>query len=66
MVKSFGRERVLDGVDLTVPAGAITVLLGPSGAGKTVTISHVVGPSAPIAAPSTSATATSSRSATQS
>jgi phospholipid/cholesterol/gamma-HCH transport system ATP-binding protein len=41
--KSFGRERVLDGVDLTVPAGAITVLLGPSGAGKTVTISHVVG-----------------------
>ena len=43
VVKSFGRERVLDGVDLTVPAGAITVLLGPSGAGKTVTISHVVG-----------------------
>jgi len=42
-MKSFGRERVLDGVDLTVPAGAITVLLGPSGAGKTVTISHVVG-----------------------
>jgi phospholipid/cholesterol/gamma-HCH transport system ATP-binding protein len=43
VVKSFGRERVLDGVDLTIPAGAITVLLGPSGAGKTVTISHVVG-----------------------
>ena len=43
VVKSFGRDRVLDGVDLTVPAGAITVLLGPSGAGKTVTISHVVG-----------------------
>ena len=43
VVKSFGRERVLDGVDLTVPAGAITVLLGPSGAGKTVTISHMVG-----------------------
>jgi phospholipid/cholesterol/gamma-HCH transport system ATP-binding protein len=43
VMKSFGRERVLDGVDLTVPAGAITVLLGPSGAGKTVTISHMVG-----------------------
>ncbi|HEX5955097.1 MAG TPA: ATP-binding cassette domain-containing protein [Solirubrobacterales bacterium] len=43
VVKSFGRERVLDGVDLTIPAGAITVLLGPSGAGKTATISHVVG-----------------------
>jgi phospholipid/cholesterol/gamma-HCH transport system ATP-binding protein len=43
VVKSFGSERVLDGVDLTVPAGAITVLLGPSGAGKTVTISHIIG-----------------------
>lgn len=43
VVKSFGPERVLDGVTLTVPAGEITVLLGPSGAGKTVTISHVVG-----------------------
>jgi len=26
-----------------VPAGAITVLLGPSGAGKTVTIKHILG-----------------------
>jgi phospholipid/cholesterol/gamma-HCH transport system ATP-binding protein len=43
VAKTFGSERVLDGVDLAVPAGAITVLLGPSGAGKTVTISHVVG-----------------------
>jgi phospholipid/cholesterol/gamma-HCH transport system ATP-binding protein len=43
VVKRFGSDRVLDGVNLTVPAGAITVLLGPSGAGKTVTISHVIG-----------------------
>jgi phospholipid/cholesterol/gamma-HCH transport system ATP-binding protein len=43
VVKRFGSERVLDGVDLTVPAGAITVLLGPSGAGKTVTIKHILG-----------------------
>lgn len=43
VVKRFGRERVLDGVDLAVPAGAITVLLGPSGAGKTVTIKHILG-----------------------
>jgi ABC-type transporter Mla maintaining outer membrane lipid asymmetry ATPase subunit MlaF len=34
VVKSFGRERVLDGVDLTIPAGAITVLLGPSDPGR--------------------------------
>ena len=43
LVKSFGSVRALDGVDLTVPRGAITVLLGPSGAGKTVTIRHIVG-----------------------
>jgi phospholipid/cholesterol/gamma-HCH transport system ATP-binding protein len=43
VVKEFGSERVLDRVDLRVPRGAITVLLGPSGAGKTVTIQHVVG-----------------------
>ena len=43
VVKRFGSETVLDDVDMRVPAGAITVLLGPSGAGKTVTIKHVLG-----------------------
>jgi len=43
LVRTFGSERVLDGVDLVVPAGATTVLLGPSGAGKTVTIRHILG-----------------------
>ncbi len=43
VVKRFGSEQILHGVDLSVPAGEITVLLGPSGAGKTVTISHIVG-----------------------
>jgi phospholipid/cholesterol/gamma-HCH transport system ATP-binding protein len=43
VVKRFGSERALDGVDLAVPRGAITVLLGPSGAGKTVTVNHIVG-----------------------
>ena len=41
--KRFGKAEVLHGVDLSVPTGEITVLLGPSGAGKTVTINHVVG-----------------------
>ena len=41
--KDFGSARILDGVDLTVPRGEITVLLGPSGAGKTVTIKHILG-----------------------
>ncbi len=43
VVKDFQGVRVLDGVDLVVPSGAITVLIGPSGAGKTVTINHIVG-----------------------
>jgi ABC-2 type transport system ATP-binding protein len=36
--KSFGDKRVLDGIDLTVPAGAIFALLGPNGAGKTTMV----------------------------
>jgi phospholipid/cholesterol/gamma-HCH transport system ATP-binding protein len=43
VVKRFGPKVVLDGVDFEVPRGEVTVLLGPSGAGKTVTINHVVG-----------------------
>ena len=36
--KAFGAKTVLDGVDLTVPAGQIFALLGPNGAGKTTLI----------------------------
>jgi phospholipid/cholesterol/gamma-HCH transport system ATP-binding protein len=43
VVKRFGSQRVLDGTSLVVPTGGITVLLGPSGAGKTVTIKHILG-----------------------
>ena len=43
VAKEFGSTRVLDGVDLSVAAGAITALIGPSGAGKTVTLKHVLG-----------------------
>ncbi|MGA0563761.1 amino acid ABC transporter permease/ATP-binding protein [Ancylobacter sp. VNQ12] len=32
--KSYGRQTVLDGIDLTVRAGEIIALLGPSGSGK--------------------------------
>lgn len=43
VVKKFGSDRVLDDVNLTVRPGATTVLMGPSGAGKTVTIKHILG-----------------------
>ncbi len=33
--KAFGATTVLDGIDLTIPAGSIFALLGPNGAGKT-------------------------------
>jgi ABC-2 type transport system ATP-binding protein len=36
--KSFGKQVVLDGIDLEVPEGTIFALLGPNGAGKTTTI----------------------------
>ncbi len=35
LVKSFGRRRVVDGVDFYVQRGEIVGLLGPNGAGKT-------------------------------
>jgi len=41
--KSFGRQVVLRGVDLTVHEGETLVLLGPSGTGKSVLIKHAIG-----------------------
>ncbi|HYC51784.1 MAG TPA: ATP-binding cassette domain-containing protein [Gemmatimonadaceae bacterium] len=38
LVKSFGKTRALDGIDLTVREGTVYGLLGPNGAGKTTTI----------------------------
>ncbi len=36
--KAFGKQVVLDGLDLTVAEGMIFALLGPNGAGKTTTV----------------------------
>jgi ABC-2 type transport system ATP-binding protein len=38
LTKSYGRVRVLDGVELRVAAGSVFALLGPNGAGKTTTV----------------------------
>jgi heme ABC exporter ATP-binding subunit CcmA len=35
LAKRFGNRKVLDGVDLAVPAGSFTAVFGPNGAGKT-------------------------------
>jgi phospholipid/cholesterol/gamma-HCH transport system ATP-binding protein len=40
--KSFGRQPVLNGVDLTVPTGEIVVIIGRSGGGKSVLLKHLL------------------------
>jgi phospholipid/cholesterol/gamma-HCH transport system ATP-binding protein len=41
--KAFGAKRVLNGFTLSVEEGATTALVGFSGAGKSVTLKHIVG-----------------------
>jgi phospholipid/cholesterol/gamma-HCH transport system ATP-binding protein len=41
--KSFGDRKILDGVSFYVDRGETFAILGPSGIGKTVTLTHVVG-----------------------
>src|ERR1043165_4097282 len=43
LVRSFGRQVVLDGVDLDVAEGTIVGLIGPSGCGKTTLIRVLLG-----------------------
>ncbi len=43
LTKSFGRHTVWRDVTLTLPAGEVSVLLGPSGTGKTVFLKSLVG-----------------------
>ena len=38
LVRTFGKTRALDGIDLRVPAGTVYGLLGPNGAGKTTAV----------------------------
>ncbi|RLL66821.1 ATP-binding cassette domain-containing protein [Streptomyces sp. Z26] len=38
LVKVFGDNRAVDGIDLTVPTGAVYGVLGPNGAGKTTAV----------------------------
>jgi phospholipid/cholesterol/gamma-HCH transport system ATP-binding protein len=41
--KAFGAQEVLRGVDLEVPTGTITIIIGRSGGGKSVLLKHLIG-----------------------
>ena len=41
--KTLGGQPVLRGVDLAIPKGDITTIIGPSGEGKSVLLKHIIG-----------------------
>ncbi|WP_026912897.1 ABC transporter ATP-binding protein [Patulibacter minatonensis] len=41
--KAFGRNKILRGLNMGLPEGMISMILGPSGTGKSVCIKHMVG-----------------------
>lgn len=43
LTKSFGKQVIWQDVTLTLPAGEISVLLGPSGTGKSVFLKSIIG-----------------------
>jgi phospholipid/cholesterol/gamma-HCH transport system ATP-binding protein len=41
--KAFGRSHILRGLNMGLPEGMVSMILGPSGTGKSVCIKHMVG-----------------------
>jgi phospholipid/cholesterol/gamma-HCH transport system ATP-binding protein len=41
--KSFGRANILRGLNMGLPEGMVSMIIGPSGTGKSVCIKHMVG-----------------------
>jgi phospholipid/cholesterol/gamma-HCH transport system ATP-binding protein len=41
--KAFGRSKILQGLNMGLPEGMVSMILGPSGTGKSVCIKHMVG-----------------------
>jgi phospholipid/cholesterol/gamma-HCH transport system ATP-binding protein len=41
--KAFGNQKVLNGLNLAIPDGQITAIIGPSGEGKSVLLRHIIG-----------------------
>src|SRR5216117_785205 len=43
LTKTFGSQTVLEDITCDIPKGKITLMLGPSGTGKSVFLKHVMG-----------------------
>jgi phospholipid/cholesterol/gamma-HCH transport system ATP-binding protein len=43
LVKEFGKQVVLKGIDLNIPEGELLVIFGESGSGKSVLLQHMIG-----------------------
>ena len=43
LCKSFGKNQVLKGVDILIPEGSVTAVLGPNGSGKTTILKILLG-----------------------
>ena len=43
LTKSFGPQTIFENVSMEIPKGLITIVLGPSGTGKSVFLKHLVG-----------------------
>ena len=41
--KTFGKQKVLNGLSMTIPRGWVTSVIGRSGTGKSVTLKHIMG-----------------------
>src|SRR6266545_3788039 len=43
LTKSFGPQTIFEDVSLEIPKGKVSIMLGPSGTGKSVFLKHLVG-----------------------
>lgn len=49
LTKAYGRTLAVDDLDLAIPGGGISAILGPNGSGKTTTIRMLLGLARPTA-----------------